>query len=368
MWDVRPGRSVQESGSTIAAGTEKMAPRTKKAAKAKEVTRYVHEDALELATPETGHTALLAEEQAVTLAMDNGWADAVKVGRLPGSESPVIIDMDPAYDPVLFWAGKRNHREVPLVPLQRNEIVREPRIAAIIARARERAASKREYGHQRILFAELEKTLRESEKQKRVKFYTHEKGWKNKLICGDSLQLMESLIHYDGLRGKVQMIYVDPPYGISYDSDSNFQQRIDTNRNDPKDQAYDILTVRAYRDTWSLGIHSYLSYLHERLYLCRELLAESVRSSCRSTTSTFHGSASCSMRCSARRTILPPSCSARPEGSRTAVYRVSTTVFCGKAKTSTNSSTAISTSPNPSGARAQASTPASSCATALADG
>lgn len=106
MWDVRPGRSVQESGSTIAAGTEKMAPRTKKAAKAKEVTRYVHEDALELATPETGHTALLAEEQAVTLAMDNGWADAVKVGRLPGSESPVIIDMDPAYDPVLFWAGK----------------------------------------------------------------------------------------------------------------------------------------------------------------------------------------------------------------------------------------------------------------------
>src|SRR5690606_9512177 len=70
-----------------------------------------------------------------------------------------------------------------------------------------------------------------------------------------------------------QMIYVDPPYGIKYDS--NFQQRVDSTKNDDKDQADDVLTIKAFRDTWALGIHSYLSYLRERLYLCRELLTES---------------------------------------------------------------------------------------------
>src|SRR5206468_371923 len=69
---------------------------------------------------------------------------------------------------------------------------------------------------------------------------------------------------------KVQMIYIDPPYGINYDS--NFQQRVDSARNDEKDAADDVLTIKAFRDTWALGIHSYLSYLQERLYLCRELL------------------------------------------------------------------------------------------------
>ena len=98
--------------------------------------------------------------------------------------------------------------------------------------------------------------------------------WRNKLICGDSLHVMESLLHYEGVRGKVQMIYIDPPYGIRYDS--NFQQRIDSTKNDEKDQADDVLTIKAFRDTWALGIHSYLSYLQERLYLCRELLAECI--------------------------------------------------------------------------------------------
>jgi adenine-specific DNA-methyltransferase len=84
---------------------------------------------------------------------------------------------------------------------------------------------------------------------------------------------MESLLYYDGLRGKVQMIYIDPPYGIRYNS--NFQQRVDSTKNDERDRADDVLTIKAFRDTWALGIHSYLSYLQERLYLCRELLTES---------------------------------------------------------------------------------------------
>jgi adenine-specific DNA-methyltransferase len=240
----------------------------------KKVTRYTYEDIKEPRTPETGHTPLLpAEEQVVTLPMDNGWSKAVVVGKLPeGDERPVVVDMDPAADPVLFWAGKRNRREVPVLPLQRNEIVSESRIAQIIERARKAAEEKSGAARQGHLFADLEKTLRESDRNKRVEFYTHEEGWKNKLICGDSLHVMESLLHYENLRGKVQMIYIDPPYGIKYDS--NFQQRVDSTDNDDKDQADDVLTIKAFRDTWSLGVHSYLSYLEERLYLCRELLAE----------------------------------------------------------------------------------------------
>lgn len=245
------------------------------AGREKKVTRYTYDDIKEPRTPETGHTPLLpADEQVVQLPMDNGWSKAVHVGKLPeGDERPVVVDMDPAADPVLFWAGKRNRREVPVLPLQRNEIVSESRIAQIIERAKKAAEEKSGATRQGHLFADLEKTLREADRGKRVEFYTHEEGWKNKLICGDSLHVMESLLHYENLRGKVQMIYIDPPYGIKYDS--NFQQRVDSTKNDEKDQADDVLTIKAFRDTWGLGVHSYLTYLSERLYLCRELLAES---------------------------------------------------------------------------------------------
>jgi adenine-specific DNA-methyltransferase len=251
-------------------------PPKKTAAKGnKKVTRYTYDDVKEPRTPETGHTSLLpAEEQMVTLPMDNGWSKAIDVGKLPqGDGRPVVVDMDPAVDPVLFWTGKRNRREVPVLPLQRNEIVSESRIAQIVERARRAAEETSGTARQEHLFADLEKTLREGDRSKRVEFYTHEEGWKNKLICGDSLHVMESLLHYESLRGKVQMIYLDPPYAIKYDS--NFQQRVDSTKNDDQDQADDVLTIKAFRDTWALGIHSYLSYLRERLYLCREMLATS---------------------------------------------------------------------------------------------
>jgi len=83
---------------------------------------------------------------------------------------------------------------------------------------------------------------------------------------------VESLLQFENMRGKVRMIYIDPPYGIKYDS--NFQQRIDSTKNDDKDQADKVLTIKAFRDTWALGIHSYLSCLADRLYLCRELLSD----------------------------------------------------------------------------------------------
>ncbi|HET6202950.1 MAG TPA: site-specific DNA-methyltransferase [Planctomycetota bacterium] len=254
-----------------------MAPGPGKPKPEKKVTRYTHDEIKEPRTPETGHTSLLpADEQVVTLPMDNGWSKAIEVGKLPeGDERPVVVDMDPAGDPVLFWAGKRNRREVPVLPLQRNEIVSESRIAQIIERARRAAEEKSGAARQGHLFADLEKTLREGDRAKRVEFYTHEEGWKNKLICGDSLHVMESLLHYENLRGKVQMIYCDPPYGIDYNS--NFQKVVGAGRNedDATDTADDVLTIKAFRDTWSLGVHSYLSYLRERLYLCRDLLSDS---------------------------------------------------------------------------------------------
>jgi len=233
--------------------------RKKNGNEGKRVTRYTFDEVKDPQVPETGHTALLpADEQVVTLPMDNGWGKAITVGKLPeGDERPVVIDMDPATDPVLFWSGKRNKREVPVLPLQRNEIVSESRIAQIIERARKAAEEKDPQAKQGHLFADLEKTLRETDRSKRVEFYTHEEGWKNKLICGDSLHVMESLLHYEGMRGKVQMIYIDPPYGIRYDS--NFQQRVDSTTNDKDDAADDVLTIKAFRDTWSLGIHSYLN-------------------------------------------------------------------------------------------------------------
>jgi hypothetical protein len=218
----------------------------------KRVTRYTHDDVKEPRTPETGHTALMpGEEQVVALPMDNGWSKALHVGKLPADDPrPVVVDMDPAADPVLFWAGKRNRREVPVLPLQRNEIVSESRIAQIIDRARHAAA----HADPQLTFGELEKSLRETDRKKRVEFYTHDEDWKNKLVCGDSLHVMESLLHYEGLRGKVQMIYIDPPYGIKYDS--NFQQRVDSTKNDDKDEADDVLTIKAFRDTLALGVHS----------------------------------------------------------------------------------------------------------------
>ena len=251
-----------------------MARTPKKPKTEEKVTRYTYDEIKEPRTPETGHTSLLpGEDLVVTLPMDNGWSKAIEVGKLPeGDDRPVVLDMDPAADPVLFWAGKRSRREVPVLPLQRNEIVSESRVAQIIERARRAAEEESGSARQGHLFADLEKALRESDRVKRVEFYAHEEGWKNKLVCGDSLHVMESLLHYENLRGKVQMIYIDPPYGVSYNT--NFQQRLDTTTNEDGDQADDVLTIKAFRDTWALGVHSYLSYLSERLYLSRDLLAD----------------------------------------------------------------------------------------------
>jgi len=109
-----------------------------------------------------------------------------------------------------------------------------------------------------------------------VDFYKHEKGWSNRLVSGDSLLVMNSLLQKESMAGQVQTIYLDPPYGIKYGS--NFQPF--TNKRDVKDRKDEDLTqepemIKAFRDTWELGIHSYLTYLRDRLLLAKELLHES---------------------------------------------------------------------------------------------
>lgn len=110
----------------------------------------------------------------------------------------------------------------------------------------------------------------------RTEFYQHDANWSNRMILGDSLQVMASLAEREGLRGKVQCIYIDPPYGIKFNS--NFQWS--TTSRDVKDGKADHITrepeqVKAFRDTWRDGIHSYLTYLRDRLTVTRDLLTDS---------------------------------------------------------------------------------------------
>lgn len=110
----------------------------------------------------------------------------------------------------------------------------------------------------------------------KTEFYAHDQNWSNRLILGDSLSVMASLAEREGLRGQVQCIYIDPPYGIKFNS--NFQWS--TTSRDVKDGKADHVTrepeqVRAFRDTWRDGIHSYLTYLRDRLTVARDLLQES---------------------------------------------------------------------------------------------
>ncbi len=109
-----------------------------------------------------------------------------------------------------------------------------------------------------------------------IEFYKHRHNWSNRLIAGDSLLVMNSLLEKEGMAGHVQMVYLDPPYGITYGS--NFQPFV--NRRDVKDGKDDDLTqepetIQAFRDTWELKLHSYLTYMRDRLLLARELLHES---------------------------------------------------------------------------------------------
>ena len=172
---------------------------------------------------------------------------------------------DPHLDPQLQWAGKTEHTsfDVPTVSLHVHERIDPKTIIDSVKKAKDD-------GGQQSLFDEP-MPLREA-----LDFYKHKENWSNRLVAGDSLLVMNSLLEKEGMAGKVQMVYFDPPYGIKYGS--NFQPFV--NKRDVKDGKDEDLSsepemIKAFRDTWELGIHSYLTYLRDRLLLARELLSDS---------------------------------------------------------------------------------------------
>ena len=164
--------------------------------------------------------------------------------------------------PFLGWHGKNEQPtlDVPTQPLFVHE------------RLSTRAVFETLRGHrkpvQMDLFGDPQRPLSEQ-----LRAYEFRDKWVNRMILGDSLLVMQSLKEYQGLGGQVQMVYMDPPYGVKFGS--NFQpfvRKRDVKNNDDADMTREPEMVKAYRDTWELGLHSYLGYLRDRLMLCREML------------------------------------------------------------------------------------------------
>ena len=184
-------------------------------------------------------------------------------------EGKKTYSYDPHLDPTLVWAGKaeRMSFQIPTVSLHVHERI-DPR--SIIEAVRRKNGS--DYEQLSLFNSKTENPpLREA-----IEFYKHAHNWSNRLVAGDSLLVMNSLLEKEGMAGQVQMVYFDPPYGIKYGS--NFQPFV--NKREVKDGKDEDLTaepemIKAFRDTWELGLHSYLSYLRDRLLLARELLHES---------------------------------------------------------------------------------------------
>jgi adenine-specific DNA-methyltransferase len=191
----------------------------------------------------------------------------------PDEKAPktMLYPRDPSLDPQLVWKGKdeqdAENLAVPVVPIYIQEKIHPQ---ALIEDVRAHAGGHREEA-QASLFADFNGIKFEDY----IEFYQHGQNWSNRMILGDSLLVMASLAEKEGLKGKVHMIYMDPPYGIKFGS--NWQ--VSTRRRDVKDSKIQDLTrqpeqIRAFRDTWELGIHSYLAYLRDRLIVAGELLCE----------------------------------------------------------------------------------------------
>jgi adenine-specific DNA-methyltransferase len=182
----------------------------------------------------------------------------------------ILYPRDPSLDPQLVWKGKdeldAQDLAVPAVPIYIQEHIKPQAIVELV-----RTEAVKGQPQQPMLFNDFNGMAF----QDRVDFYHHEQNWTNRMILGDSLMVMTSLAEKEGLKGKVQMMYIDPPYGIKFGS--NWQ--VSTRKRDVKDGKAEDATrqpeqVKAFRDTWQLGIHSYLSYLRDRLTVARELLTE----------------------------------------------------------------------------------------------
>ena len=219
---------------------------------------------------------------------------SIPTTELAGEESLVAQNMTPegqykqfrhefdrGRDPELYWLGKyKNDSEetqssdlrVDTRSLYRHEEINPEELIKQLYTLK---ADEKATGMASLFGNDMPQTIYEDELQRITEYYQHNADWRNRLIQGDSLLVMNSLLQREGMAGRVQMVYIDPPYGIKYGS--NWQMKL--NNRDVKDNDESLTgepeMIKAFRDTWELGIHSYLSYLRDRLVLARELLTES---------------------------------------------------------------------------------------------
>ena len=210
---------------------------------------------------QTGTRKNIPEVGLVTSATD----------RVEGKKKYVF---DPYLDPQLQWSGKveKNELEIDTVSLHVHERI-DP--ITLIEKLKVKSESEIPESSGQLELNFFDNPSFEKPLNKAIQFYEHEQDWSNRLIAGDSLLVMNSLLEKEGMAGKIQTIFMDPPYGINYRS--NFQPF--TNKKDHKDGADDSIPhepemIRAFRDTWELGIHSYLTHIRDRALLCKELISE----------------------------------------------------------------------------------------------
>lgn len=195
------------------------------------------------------------------------------VGKQDLEPKKLLYPRNADLDPQLVWKGKdaqdSNPLEVKAMPIFIQEKIHPRNLIKDI----ENISQEKERDPQMNFFADFNGVPKGVEK---TDFYHYEKNWTNRMILGDSLQVMASLAEKEGLRGQVQCVYMDPPYGIKFNSNFHWS----TTTTDVKDGKAENITrepemVKAFRDTWRYGIHSYLSYLRDRLTVARDLLTES---------------------------------------------------------------------------------------------
>src|SRR6516164_8830259 len=224
---------------------------------------------------------MMAKKKAASVSVETNKHVADKRPNIPTRETaafadengaqPFVVHRDRSLDPQLVWKGKdaqdAEPLEVPAVPIHVQEKIHPQ---AIIEAMKAWAKQGKPVCD---LFADFNGL---DDFAKKLEFYQHDQHWTNRLILGDSLLVMASLAEKERLRGQVQCVYFDPPYGIRFGS--NWQ--VSTRKRDVKDAKAEDLTrqpeqIKAFRDTWELGIHSYLTYLRDRLAAARDLLTES---------------------------------------------------------------------------------------------
>lgn len=208
--------------------------------------------------------------------------EAMNIAGAPTESIYSVLNegFDRSRDPELYWLGKyKDQADADSAEMTvdiRSLYVHEDIAPEMLIKRLYHVRQEQKNDDQLMLFSpEDMRTEVEDQLERVADYYTHSMGWKNRLIQGDSLLVMNSLLNREGMAGKVQTIYIDPPYGIKFGS--NWQMKL--NSRDVKDNDENVSgepeMIKAFRDTWELGIHSYLSYLRDRLVLAKELLTQS---------------------------------------------------------------------------------------------